>query len=178
MTEDRAYAARAHQLLAHIELDNDRPEEALAILERGQELTGDLSPLERAQYRLEEARALAGIGRTEEAASMAMEVSGVIAGANVEDAGRSYTLLADLFAQIGEPDRAGELYELAVELLETNPNRYLVRAYRRHAELLEDEGHTAEAMDLLKKAVAIGEYEQPKLRLPRLSAAAVPPRAS
>ena len=178
MTEDRAYAARAHQLLAHIELDNDRPEEALAILERGQELMHDLSTLERAQYRLEEARALAGLGRTEEAASMAMEVSGVIAGANVEDAGRSYTLLADLFAQIGEPDRAGELYELAVELLETNPNRYLVRAYRRHAELLEDQGHTAEAMDLLKKAVAIGEYEQPKLRLPRLSAAAIPPRAS
>jgi tetratricopeptide (TPR) repeat protein len=178
MTEDRAYAARAHQLLAHIELDNDRPEEAFTILEQGQELAGDLSPLERAQYRLEEARALAGLGRTEEAASMAMEVAGVIAGANVEDAGRSYTLLADLFAQIGDDARAGELYELAAELLEANPNRYLVRAYRRHAELLEELGRTAEAMELLKKAVAIGEFEQPKLRLPRLSATAISPRLS
>jgi tetratricopeptide (TPR) repeat protein len=178
MTEDRAYAARAHQLLAHIELDNDRPEEALAILEQGQALTGDLSPLERAQYRLEEARALAGMGQTEEAASLAMEVAGVIAGSNVEDAGRSYTLLADLFAQIGDPERAAELYELAAELLEKNPNRYLVRAYRRHAELLEDLGRTGDAMELLKKAVAIGEYEQPKLRLPRLSVAAIPSRPS
>ena len=66
----------------------------------------------------------------------------MIAGANVEDAGRSYTLLADLFAQIGDTARAGELYELAAELLETNPNRYLVRVYRRHAELLEEQGKT------------------------------------
>ncbi len=178
MTEDRSYAARAHQLLAHIELDSNHPAEALEVIERGKPLTNELSDLEKAQYRLEEARALAGLGRVEEAASLAMEVSGVIAGANVEDAGRSYTLLADLFAQIGDTARAGELYELAAEMLETNPNRYLVRVYRRHAELLEEQGRTTEAMDLLKKAVAVGEYEQPKLRLPRLSTTTVPARPS
>jgi tetratricopeptide (TPR) repeat protein len=176
MTEDRSYAARAHQLLAHIELDNNRPEQAYEVLERGLPLTDELSKVEKAQYRLEEARALAGLGRVEEAASLAMEVSGAIAGANVEDAGRSYTLLADLFAQIGDSARALELYELAAELLERNPNRYLVRVYRRHAELLEELGRNDEAMDFLKKAVAIGEFEQPKLRLPRLSTPALPPR--
>ncbi|HET9545668.1 MAG TPA: tetratricopeptide repeat protein, partial [Gaiellaceae bacterium] len=170
MTEDRAYVGRAHQLLAHIEIDRGRPADALDVLERGRSLIAEASQVEQAQYRLEEARALAALGESERAASLAMEVSGVIAGANVEDAGRSYTLLAELFASFGDSARAQELYELAAELLERNPNRYLVRVYRRHAELLESEGRADEAMDLLKKAVAIGEFEQPRLRLPRRKA--------
>jgi tetratricopeptide (TPR) repeat protein len=96
--------------------------------------------------------------------------------ANVEDAGRSYTLLADLFAGFGDVERARELYELAAELLEKNPNRYLVRVYRRHAELLESLGRQDEAMELLKKAVAIGEYEHPRVRLPRLARTPQPRR--
>ena len=172
LTEDRSYTARAHQLLAHIELDRDRPDEALRLLEQGRELLDDLSPVEQAQYRLEEARALAATGRTGEAAAVAMEVSGVIAQANVEDAGRSYTLLADLFAEIGDVARARELYELAAELLQRNPNRYLVRVLRSHAELLEREGQTADAMDLLKRAIAVGEEDRIRLRRPRLHARA------
>lgn len=168
LTEDRSYTARAHQLLAHIELDRGRPDEALTLLEQGRELVDDLSPVEHAQYRLEEARALAATGRTQEAASVAMQVSGVIAEANVEDAGRSYTLLADLFAELGEVPRARELYELAAELLERNPNRYLVRVLRRHAELLESQGETGEAMGLLKRAVAVGEEDRVRIRRPRL----------
>jgi tetratricopeptide (TPR) repeat protein len=176
MLEDRAYVARAHQLLAHIEIDRGRPQEALEILERGRDLLDDSTPVEDAQYRLEEARALAGIGETERATALAMEVSGVIVNANIEDAGRSYTLLADLFAGFGDVERAGELYELAAELLEQNPNRYLVRVYRRHAELLESQGERDDAMDLLKKAVAVGEYEHPRVRLPRLARAGQPRR--
>jgi tetratricopeptide (TPR) repeat protein len=172
LTEDRSYTARAHQLLAHIELDRNRPDEALRLLEEGRGLLDDLSPVEIAQYRLEEARALAATGRPEEAAAVAMQVSGVIAKANVEDAGRSYTLLADLFAELGDGARAGELYELAAELLERNPNRYLVRVYRRHAELLESQGQTGAAMELLKRAVAVGEADRVRFRRPRLAARA------
>jgi tetratricopeptide (TPR) repeat protein len=150
LTEDRSYTARAHQLLAHIEL----------------------TPVEHAQYRLEEARALAATGRPEEAAAVAMQVSGVVANANVEDAGRTYTLLADLFAELGDGARAGELSELAADLLERNPNRYLVRVYRRHAELLESQGQTGEAMELLKRAVAVGEADRVRFRRPRLVARA------
>lgn len=169
MTEDRSYTARAHQLLAHIELDRGNAGEALEVLERGKTLIEEGSPVEQAQYRLEEARALAAVGEPQRAAGIAMEVSGVIAQANVEDAGRSYTLLADLFRELGDVARAQELYELAAELLERNPNRYLVRVYRRHAELLEEQGHTDAAMELLKKAVAIGEHERPRFRRLRLS---------
>lgn len=174
MTEDRSYTARAHQLLAHIELDRGNAGEALEVLERGRPLISDATVVEQAQYRLEEARALAGLGEAERAAAIAMDVSGVIASANVEDAGRSYTLLADLFAELGDLVRAEELYELAAELLEANPNRYLVRVYRRHAELLEGRGRTAEAMELLKKAVAIGEHEVPRLRRLRLTLPSAP----
>ena len=174
LTEDRSYAARAHQLLAHIELDRDRADEALRLLEKGRPLLDDLSLVEHAQYRLEEARALAATGRTEEAAAVAMHVSGVIADANVEDAGRSYTLLADLFAELGDVPRARELYELAAELLERNPNRYLVRVYRQHADLLESQGETVEAMELLKRAVAVGEADRLRLRRRRLASRAQP----
>jgi tetratricopeptide (TPR) repeat protein len=172
LTEDRSYTARAHRLLAHIELDRDRPDEALRLLEEGRRLLDDLTPVEHAQYRLEEARALAATGRPEEAAAVAMQVSGVVANANVEDAGRTYTLLADLFAELGDGARAGELYELAADLLERNPNRYLVRVYRRHAELLESQGQTGEAMELLKRAVAVGEADRVRFRRPRLVARA------
>ena len=71
---------------------------------------------------------------------------------------------------LGDPERAEELFELAAELLERNPNRYLVRVYRRHAELLESLGRQDEAMTLLKKAVAVGETEPMPVRLPQLSA--------
>jgi tetratricopeptide (TPR) repeat protein len=170
MTEDRNHVARAHQLVAFIENDRGNPQEALDILEHGRSLLDDSSPVEVAQYRLEEARALAGLGRVEEATALAMEVSGVISGAAVEDAGRSYNLLAELFVTLGDAKRAEELFELAAELLEKNPNRYLVRVYRRHAELLESLGRQDEAMALLKKAVAVGEFEPMPVRLPQLSA--------
>jgi tetratricopeptide (TPR) repeat protein len=170
MTEDRNHVARAHQLVAFIENDRGNSQEALDVLEHGRPLLDDSSSVEIAQYRLEEARALAGLGRTEEATALAMEVSGVISGAAVEDAGRSYSLLAELFVTLGDTDRAEELFELAAELLERNPNRYLVRVYRRHAELLESLGRQDEAMALLKKAVAVGEVEPMPVRLPQLSA--------
>jgi tetratricopeptide (TPR) repeat protein len=170
MTEDRNHVARAHQLVAFIENDRGNSQEALDVLEHGRPLLDDSSPVEIAQYRLEEARALAGLGRVEEATALAMEVSGVIAGSAVEDAGRSYNLLAELYVTLGDPERAEELFELAAELLERNPNRYLVRVYRRHAELLESLGRQDEAMTLLKKAVAVGETEPMPVRLPQLSA--------
>ncbi len=171
MTEDRNQVARAHQLVAFIENDRGNSQEALDVLEHGRPLLDDSSPVEIAQYRLEEARALAGLGRTEEATALALEVSGVIGGAAaVEDAGRSYSLLAELFVTLGDTDRAEELFELAAELLERNPNRYLVRVYRRHAELLESLGRQDDAMALLKKAVAVGEVEPMPVRLPQLSA--------
>lgn len=157
LTEDTYRTARAHQLLAHIELDRGRPDEALEVLEEGRPLLeGNANALERAQYRLEEARALAKLGREEEAGTLAMQISGIIADAHPEDAARSYATLAEVYEDLGDRSRALELYELAAELLRpSNPNRYLVAIFARMAELHEAEGRTDAAYECMKQAVGM-----------------------
>jgi tetratricopeptide (TPR) repeat protein len=159
LTEHTYYTGRAHQLLAHIELDRDRPEEALALLRKGWPLIAEASStLEQAQFRLEEARALAGLGRSEEAAGLAMEVAAAIKDSDPGDAARAYTVLGDVFRDLGERERARELYELAVELFAGHPSRYLAEAYSRLAELLEEDGRKDDAIELLKAALQV-RYE-------------------
>jgi tetratricopeptide (TPR) repeat protein len=157
LTEDTYRTARAHQLLAHLELDRGNAQEALELLEEGWPLLeASANGLERAQYRLEEARALARLGRSEEAAALAMQISGLIADAHPEDAARSYSVLAGVFDDLGDRGRARELYELAAELLEPrNPNRFLIDVYSRLADIAESEGRKEEAYELMKKAVGM-----------------------
>jgi tetratricopeptide (TPR) repeat protein len=58
IAEDTSRAARAHQLLARIDVDRGRAEQALAILEEGRPLVESAgNPVELAQYMLEETRA-------------------------------------------------------------------------------------------------------------------------
>jgi tetratricopeptide (TPR) repeat protein len=156
MTEHTYYTARAQQLLAHVELDRGRPEAALEALDAGRPLIAETgNSLERAEYALEEARALAALGRKEEAAALAMEVSGLIAEANPQDAGRAYGLLAEVHESLGNTARAQEVYELAAELLERTPSRYLVEVYSKLAALLEADGRRDEALAVLKRAVGV-----------------------
>jgi tetratricopeptide (TPR) repeat protein len=167
LTEDTYRTARAHQLLAHIEVDRGRAEEALRVLGEGWPLLeSNANPLERAQYRLEEARALAKLGRKEEAATLAMQISGIIADAHPEDAARSYATLAEVYEDLGDRARALELFELSAELLRpTNPNRYLVAVYARMAELHEAEGHPDKAYECMKKAVGMQQAVASRLEL-------------
>jgi tetratricopeptide (TPR) repeat protein len=157
LTEDTYRTARAHQLLAYIELNRDNAVEALQLLEEGWPLIERSgNRLERAQYRLEEARALAKLGRNEEAAALAMQISGLIADAHPEDAARSYIVLGTVYEELGEPSRAQELYELASELLKPhNPNRFLIEVYSKLADLAEAQGRKEEAYDYMKKAVGM-----------------------
>lgn len=158
LTKNTHYTARAHQLLAHIELDRGHAEEALRIVEEGWPLLENTgNAVERAQYRLEEARALAKLGRREEAAALAMQISGLIATAHPEDAARSYSVLAGVFEDLGDTSRARELYELAADMLQEqhNPSRYLAHVFTRLAELAEADGRKDEAFEYLKKAVGM-----------------------
>jgi tetratricopeptide (TPR) repeat protein len=154
LTEDTYRTARAYQLLAYIENNRGDSESALALLEEGWPLLETSgNPLERAQYRLEEARALARLGREAEAAALAMQISGILASAHPEDAGRSYQVLGAVYEELGDRDRALEVYELAVEMLERNPTHHLVEVHTKLAELYEAEGRTEEAYAQMKKAV-------------------------
>lgn len=156
LTEHTHDTARAHQLLAHIEIDRGNAHQGLGLARKASELLGDSgSSIEQAVCSLEQARALAKLGEREEAAALAMNISGRLAEAEPQGAGRAYTLLAELYDEIGEPERAIELYELAAELLEVAPNRYLVQAYSRLAELLEAAGRKDDALRVLKRAVGV-----------------------
>ncbi len=156
--EDTYAFARAHQALAYIEIERERPEEALELLAAGAELLGtDVSPVERAKFRLEEARALAQLGRNEEAAAAALDAKALFGDAQPIDAGRAFLVVGDVFADLGDAPRAREIWELALELLESKPNPWTADAYERLARLLEEEGHTEEALALLKRALGARE---------------------
>ncbi len=155
LTEDTQRLAHAHQLLAFVELERGRPAEALELLQRGRKLLAcTAGAIEQAQFRLEEARALAALGETDRARTEAMAVAGLLADGDPHDAGRSYALLASIFADVGEPARAQELYELAAELLENEANPYLPEVYEQLGRLLEREGRTQEALEYLKRALS------------------------
>lgn len=153
-TEHTTYTAQAHHLLAVIELDRGNAAEALHLLQRANSLLPEEGfRLVRNRNRLEEARALAQLDRADEAESVALEAAGSFAELDPMEAGRSYLLVAELRA--GRGDRAGaiELYELAAELLASVPNRFLIDAYGKLAELFEAEGRKDDALEVLKKAM-------------------------
>jgi tetratricopeptide (TPR) repeat protein len=153
LTEHTTYAARAHQLLAHMELEQGHPNEALELLETGYPLIEQSgNRFEQAVFRLEAARAYAQLGRNEEAASRAMESAGLLAEVSPGDAGRGYALVAEVFADLGDRAKAIELYELADELL-AEGGRFSNDVSARRAELLEQEGRKDEALELLKRAM-------------------------
>lgn len=155
LTEDSFSLARAYRLMAHVELDRNEPAQALELLQKSRVVLGEQgSPREQAAIRVNEARALAALGRLEEAGAIAMETAGSL-GDDAAEAGRSYALLADTFAEAGDRERAIELAELACQLLEEHPNRYLVEAYSSLANLLEAEGRKDEAFAILQKAVSV-----------------------
>lgn len=150
------YAALAHQLLAHIELDRGNGERAAALLDRAAPMIASSGRrFEAASFRIEQARALLAAGRREEAAATALEASATMTELSSVDAGRSYALVADVFCELDEEERAIELLELAIEQLAATPNRYLVDAYRKLGELLERRGDAAAALDVYKRGMQV-----------------------
>ena len=154
LTENIEYAATAHHLLANIELERGNAAEALDLLERGHELAmrmggGSLDD----RFQIEKARALAALGRDEEAVELATKTADPLTENRPEQAGRAYAIAADVYARNGDAVQALELYERAAELAGRHPE--LVReVYAKMAELLEQVGRKDEALELLKRAVA------------------------
>ncbi len=168
-TEHTQYVARAHQLLAHIELNRGRAPEALDLLRRGTELLSRSgNRFEVARFQLEEARALVVLGGREEALTLAAKAAAVLQEVNPADAGRAYVVLAEAFEARGEHEHARQLLQHAVELLAGSPNRYLVDAYEKLATVLEELGRRDEAFAALKAGMAARhEASQPVSAEPR-----------
>jgi tetratricopeptide (TPR) repeat protein len=163
LTENVEYAAMAHHLLAYIELERGNAAEALDLLERGHKLAVRMGGTPVAdRFRVDKARALAALGRDEEAVALATETAAALTEDRPEQAGRAYAIAADVHARQGDAPLALELYERAVELAGKQPE-FLREVYGKMAELLEQDGRTDEALELLKRAVA-AQSEPPEHR--------------
>ena len=156
-TEDDYALAHAYQSLAHIYLDLGRPSEAHELLTEGWPLLlKSGTPAERAHYQIDEARALAALGQKHQAAAIVMDVPARLGDMQPVDRGRSYLLLAEVFDDLEEHERARELYELAIELLEGGgTTRYLLEGYTRLASLLKRAGDSGAALELLERALGL-----------------------
>jgi tetratricopeptide (TPR) repeat protein len=150
------YVANAHSLLAQTELKREQPEEALQLSRRAREFAGErATPLELLAFDTNEAQALTKLGRRDEAAVLATVAADRLAELENSDSVGNCGRLAEIFEELGQPDRARELYERAIELAERCPWRpWLAEFYARLAGLLEREGRRDEAYDVLKRALS------------------------
>ena len=155
-TEYLQYRSRAHQLMAFAELDAGNAEAALDYIRTGRELAEQTgTSYDEAKFAVEEARALVQLGRLDDAATAARNASIGLRGTHPSDIGRSYTELAAVLEQAAQPESALELYELAIEMLEPTPSRFLSDAYTACGELLERLGRQDDAYATFKKAARL-----------------------
>jgi len=162
LTEHTRYRALAHHVLGFAELDAGHPDDALHVLETGLELLGaQATAQDRASFHLEMARALAMLGRTDEAASLAMAAAAEYRVDHPANVGRSFAALGDAFEQRGEIERALELYELALEFIGDPPSRYGAETYGRYGALLERLDRRDDAFEAYKQGALLqGELDR------------------
>lgn len=155
-TENDSYVALAWHLLACTEVEAGDGETALRHLERGRALAGSLGAREEAKFSTLEARAHLLAGRPSEAARAAKAALELVDALGPGDRGYAYVALAGVFRATEDPERAKMLLGQALELLLEFGSARAIDAARPLAELLEAEGDTAGALDVLKRATAAG----------------------
>lgn len=152
-TENDAFVAMAYHLLATTEVEAGNGAEALRLLEYGRELRGgELDSAEEARFATLEARALVLAGRPADAARAATRALESLAALSPGDRGLTFVSLGEIFSAAGEDARARHLLEEALELLLVHRPRRALEAARKLAELLEADGDTAGALEVLKRA--------------------------
>ena len=154
-TEHRLLAARALVLLAHLENDRGNARAALELVDECHpKIAAAGNQLEEGMLVLERARALSTLGEHEEAASIALGATAKFAGGHPISSGRGYAIAAGIFRDLGDEEKALELYELAVETLPV-ADRHLVDVYRSLAVIHEERGNVVEEIRYLKLALEV-----------------------
>jgi tetratricopeptide (TPR) repeat protein len=152
-TENTAYVAQAHHLLAFAEIEAGNGEAALELLDRGRTLLGsEMTDTEEVMFSIEQARALVLTGDVHEAArtgAVAFELLDVMPPG---DRGHAYVTLADVFVAVGDTERARALYGAGLDLLVEHGKPRVIEAGRKYADLLEAEGDTTGALRVLRQA--------------------------
>jgi tetratricopeptide (TPR) repeat protein/DNA-binding XRE family transcriptional regulator len=151
-TENDSYVALAYNLLAYTEIESGNYAEALELIEKGRALLGESGKRAEARFWIEEARALVGLDRLVEAARAASKALALLETMQPADRGRAYVTLADVFLASGDAVRGRMLLEQGLDNLIEHGNRFALDAGRRLADLLESEGDTAGALEVLKRA--------------------------
>lgn len=154
-TENDAYVAMAHHLLAFAEIEAGNGHEALELLRRGRALfASQMSERDDAKFAVEEARAWSLTGDNAAAARAASRALELIDAIEPGDRGRAYASLGDVFLASGDRERARMTYGMAVDLLLEHGKAYVVSAGLKLSELLEAEGDTAGALAVLRRATS------------------------
>jgi tetratricopeptide (TPR) repeat protein len=152
-TENDAYVGMAYHLLAYAEVEAGNADAALLLLERGRTLFGrELTGRDDARFSLEEARALMALGRNSEAALKAARALELLDAVSPGDRGLAYVTLADVFLAAGDRERPKMLLGQALELLSEHFKPMALEAGRKLAALLEEDGDTSGALQVLKRA--------------------------
>jgi len=161
-TENDSYVGMAYHLIAHSEVDAGNGAEALLLLERGRSLFGrDMGEADDARFSFEEARALMVLGRNSDAALKAAHTLELLDAVSPGDRGAAYVTLADVFLAAGDRERPRMLLEQAIELLGEHLKPRVLDAGRKLAALLEEDGDTAGALQVLKRAAEASSSPAP-----------------
>jgi transcriptional regulator with XRE-family HTH domain len=158
LTEFAAYAARARQVLAYIENENDNPEAALETLDAGWQAMQDArDPYLSVIYRLERARALVKQSRLDEARELTAEVLDATAGLGAVDRARALGTVAKVLASTGDKQQAIDVFESAAAQLEEIGSPLVRDVYIDWADLLDQMGRRDEAYDVLRRGLPSGQ---------------------
>lgn len=153
-TEHTRYIANALLLLAMLENDQGNSDEALGLVEQAApvvQASGNRYDIGRLE--LERARAELGLGNKQEAARRALGSLPLLADSSPINAGRGYALAASIFKDLGDPAKALELYELAVESFPAL-DRHAAEAYSAMAGIAAASGRKDDALDYFRRALA------------------------
>jgi tetratricopeptide (TPR) repeat protein len=155
LTEHVRYAALAHQVLAHIKLDQGAAADSLDLLEQGWPLIVEGgNAYELALFQIEKSRALAKLGRFEEAREMAEIAGAEMSRASPEDAARALMVLAEIHEERGDVDEAIATYRQAADTF-PGPHRYKIEAYSKLGELLKAQDRKDEALEVFSVAMRL-----------------------
>ena len=155
LTEHVRYAALAHQVLAHIKLDRGEAEDGLELLEHGWPLIVEGgNGYELALFQIEKSRALAKLGRLDEARTMAELASAEMSEASPEDAARALMVLAEVHEERDDVDEAIAAYRRAADMF-PGPHRYKIEAYSKLGELLKAQDRKDEALEIFSEAMRL-----------------------
>jgi tetratricopeptide (TPR) repeat protein len=151
-TENDSYVAMAYHLLAYAEIEAGNGPDALDLLTRGRALFGEMTEREDAKFALEEARAHSLVGDNAAAARAASRALELIDTIGPGDRGRAYASLGDVFLASGDRERARMTYGMAVDLLLEHGKPFVAAAGLKLSDLLEEDGDTAGALAVLRRA--------------------------